>query len=190
MTRTISLITATVGAALLFAVPANADSWGADKAQPADPRSEALNKQYGLGEYAPVDYRSEALNQQYRLGEYAPVNTRSEGFNQSGLGQQAVGSSIEARERALTAKAELTAGSDFYADGFAQAVRAEETVAGPVRDDRFVIDHSQVPVPATESSATRDIDWAQIGIGLGIGLVLALGLFLAMRLTRIRPVAH
>ena len=32
MTRTISLITATVGAALLFAVPAYGDNWGADKA--------------------------------------------------------------------------------------------------------------------------------------------------------------
>ena len=31
MTRTISLITATVGAALLFAVPAWADNWGADR---------------------------------------------------------------------------------------------------------------------------------------------------------------
>ena len=31
MTRTISLITATVGAALLFAVPAYADNWGADQ---------------------------------------------------------------------------------------------------------------------------------------------------------------
>ena len=34
MTRTISLITATVGAALLFAVPAYGDNWAADKAQP------------------------------------------------------------------------------------------------------------------------------------------------------------
>jgi len=34
MTRTIPLITATVGAALLFAVPAYGDNWGADKAQP------------------------------------------------------------------------------------------------------------------------------------------------------------
>ena len=34
MTRTISIITATVGAALLFVVPAYGDSWGADKAQP------------------------------------------------------------------------------------------------------------------------------------------------------------
>ena len=31
MTRTISLITATVGAALLFAVPAWGDNWGAEQ---------------------------------------------------------------------------------------------------------------------------------------------------------------
>ena len=31
MTRTIALITVTVGAALLFAVPAVADDWGSDR---------------------------------------------------------------------------------------------------------------------------------------------------------------
>ena len=36
MTRTISFITATVGAALLFAVPAYGDNWGADRAQVVD----------------------------------------------------------------------------------------------------------------------------------------------------------
>ena len=40
MTRTISLITATVGAALLFAVPAYGDNWAADKSQPVDPERE------------------------------------------------------------------------------------------------------------------------------------------------------
>ena len=42
MTRTISLITATVGAALLFAVPAYGDNWGADQRERASvalPRS-------------------------------------------------------------------------------------------------------------------------------------------------------
>ena len=42
MTRTISLITATVGAALLFAVPAYADNWGADQRQRAGPVSPDL----------------------------------------------------------------------------------------------------------------------------------------------------
>jgi hypothetical protein len=36
----------------------------------------------------------------------------------------------------------------------------------------------------------REIEWPQIGIGFGIGLLLAAGLYLAMRFTRIRPLAH
>jgi hypothetical protein len=42
----------------------------------------------------------------------------------------------------------------------------------------------------TATSSGREIDLPQVGIGFGIGLLLALGLYLAMRFTRIRPLAH
>ena len=172
MTRTISLITATIGAALLFAVPAYADNWGADKAAPVDTRSEGLNRLYGLGEYAPVDVRSEGLNKLHGLGEYA--------------------SPLDARERSMATRPAPTAGSDFYADGFAAAITQAQrsVVTSPVRDDRFTIDHSQVPVPASATGSGREIDWPQLGVGFAIGILLALGLYLAARFTRIRPVAH
>lgn len=48
---------------------------------------------------------------------------------------------------------------------------------------------SDGPVAQTTSSA-REIEWPQVGIGFGIGILLALGIGLAMRLTRIRPLAH
>ena len=103
MTRTISLITATVGAALLFAVPAWGDNWGADK-QPADRpadsppdgvddsstsssaaelawrrarRSRAVRSSSGHDAGARLDARSDGLNRLYGLGEYAnPIDAR------------------------------------------------------------------------------------------------------------------
>ena len=113
MTRTISIITATVGAALLFAVPALADNWGADKAQPATTvtTSDAFERAAAVGSeqrqqemlsareraldvrgnQSPVGDRGEGLNRLYGLGEYAPSvaqPARSEGMNRLyGLGE-------------------------------------------------------------------------------------------------------
>jgi hypothetical protein len=98
--RTSFALVAAIGA-LLVTAPASADNWGADRtagsaAATSEPawiralrlRSEALNRQYGLGVWefrtspAPqgdepawfraLRLRSEALNQQYKLGEHAP----------------------------------------------------------------------------------------------------------------------
>lgn len=43
-------------------------------------------------------------------------------------------------------------------------------------------------VPAID--AGRNIEWPQVGIGFGVGVLLAVGLLLAVRATRIRPLAH
>jgi len=177
MTRTISIITATVGAALLFALPAYGDSWGADKAAQVDTRSEGLNKHYGLGEYATV--------------EPAAVSTRSDGLNRYyGLGEYA--NPVDAREQALTAKSEAQLASTPAPDWFERSANAaiRDNRGVFVADDRFDLHPQQVPTTVTATSSGRDIDVPQIGIGLGVGLLLALGLFLAMKYTRIRPVAH
>ena len=173
MTRTISLITATVGAALLFAVPAWGDNWGADKAQPPTDAG-YLNPD--------VADRAASVEQQH---VETMLNAR----------ERALGVSVQNRvqpvdrERALGTKNEITLSSDFYADGFAQALQPSESRPEPVRDDRFRLDPTSTPSVTATSSGT-EIEWRQIGIGFGIGLVLALGLFLAMRYTRIRPLAH
>jgi hypothetical protein len=47
------------------------------------------------------------------------------------------------------------------------------------------------PRVSTESpSSGSEFDWSQLGIGFGLGLLLAAGLFLAMRMTKLRPLAH
>jgi hypothetical protein len=45
-----------------------------------------------------------------------------------------------------------------------------------------------VPVSAPDSGT--QIEWLQIGVGFGVGILLALGLGLAVRVTRIRQLAH
>jgi hypothetical protein len=46
------------------------------------------------------------------------------------------------------------------------------------------------PSSSDAAGSGSDRDWSQLGIGFGFGLLLAVGLFLAMRMTRVRPLAH
>jgi hypothetical protein len=202
MTRTISLITATVGAALLFAVPAYGDNWGADKAQPSslaqpDPMvedgfSQAVAKaeqiriermldarERGLGgantQATPVDAWSDGLNRLYGLGEY--------------------GNSIDRRERGMVEKSQPkveqpAVGFDARSDGLNRLYGLGEYAPSVVADDRFRIDHSNVPEPVSVTSSGRDIEWPTVGFGFGVGLVLLLGLGLTLKATHTRPFAH
>ena len=92
--------------------------------------------------------------------------------NQRGLGS--VLTYRDSFERATPVKpvTGLHSKRDTYRDGAERAV----PIAGP----------SEV---ATISSG-RELHWPQIGIGFGIGIALMFGLWLAMRVTRIRPLAH
>ena len=175
MTRTISLITATVGAALLFAVPAWGDNWGADKAQPVDNQQVRVSPDLEDRGIAAEQNRLEAMLDAREQSLGVSVQNRVQPVD---------------RERALGTKNEITLSSDFYADGFAQALRPSDSRPEPVRDDRFRLDPSTTPSPVAVTRSATDIEWGQIGIGFGVGLVLALGLYLAMRFTRIRPLAH
>ena len=172
MTRMISLITATVGAALLFAVPAWGDNWGADQQRP---EAGYLNPD--------IADRAASAKQQHVTNM---LNAREEALSVS------VQNRVQPvdRERALGTKNEITLSSDFYADGFAQALKPRDSRPEPVRDDRFRLDPRTTPTPTTVTSSGTQIEWGQIGIGFGIGLMLALGLFLAIRFARIRPLAH
>jgi hypothetical protein len=170
MTRTISLITATVGAALLFAVPAYGDSWGLDKGR------------------APVRVSPDLVDRavaahQAQLETMLDARERSLG---AGIGNNKV-SAIEARERAFATKqVPAPAADDWFGRTVDAAIRDRRS---PVVDDRFTIDPTSGQEPVTVSSG-RDFELPQIGIGLGLGLMLALGLYLAMRYTRGRQLAH
>jgi hypothetical protein len=46
------------------------------------------------------------------------------------------------------------------------------------------------PAAVPTIDAGRDLEWPQIGIGFGVGLLFGVALLLAVRATRIRPLAH
>jgi len=78
-----------------------------------------------------------------------------------------------------------------YPDWFERAANAAtRDTRQIVVDDRFNLHPQEVPTPVATTSSGREIDFPQLGIGLGIGVLLALGLYLAVRFTRVRPVAH
>ncbi len=182
MTRTISLITATVGAALLFAVPAWGDNWGADQAQPQlaqpDPMiedgfSQAIATKKAQSSVNGERARGVALNRLYGLGEYS--------------------NPIDARERALVVPKTTPPqqGFDARSDGMNRLYGLGEYSAPVVADfDRFSIDPSNTPVTVSATSSDRDIEWPTVGFGLGIALALMLGLGLALKATHTRPFAH
>ena len=138
MTPKLSFITAVVGAALVFAVPAFGDPWGADRNDATVHVSPDL-----------VDRVAAAR-------------------------QKELSSMLDARERSFAAKRDATT----------------PVAPDPVRDDRFRLDPTSVPRPATTVSSAGDIEWLQIAIGFGCGIVLAMSLFLATRTPRLRLPAH
>ena len=199
MTRTISIITATVGAALLLAVPAYGDNWAADKAQQptvvspdwferaaaAAVRNQDISTMLNARERAlgvaisqtptVFDARSDGLNRLYGLGEYAnPIDARERGLVVSKATPQPQPQGFDARS-----------------DGMNRLYGLGEYAAPVVADfDRFHIVPSNEPVTVSATSSGRDIEWPTIGYGLGIALVLMLGLGLALKATHTRPFAH
>ena len=211
MTPKFSLITAIAGAALVFAVPAAwGDSWFADRQGQVD----FWNYDAQTGEkttnsspdvapqdlatlYSPVRSESSAPIGSPDLIDRAVAAKQHELSSMLDAREQALGaksdqtvSPLDQRERAFGAKREAQLTSGQYPDVIERAVTARGPIRTPVGDDRFRIDHSNVPVPVSATSSGSELEWPQIGIGFGVGIVLMLGLYLALKGTRTRPLAH
>lgn len=160
MSRKIFLITAVAGAALAFSVPA---AWG---------DSWFADRQSPESVHVSPDLADRAVAA--RQNELSTV--------------------LDARERALGAGRSTTNPIDSREQSFIAKRQAQLTAGGltpdPVRDDRFRLDPSSFPAPAATTSSGSEVEWPQIGIGFGIGVLLVLGLVLAVKATRIRPLAH
>jgi hypothetical protein len=190
MTRTISLV-AVVGTALVLTAQA------AGKGQPVEPqwqqalveRSQALNEQYGLGSAGIV-----------RQG---PMEAHTAGLQSTVTNTQYVQSGtnvLDARERAFAAKHEAQLGTDAFVRALqlrGQALNETQGLGGTngrdfvAGDDHFVGRPVVQPTetPASTPSGT-EIEWPGIGIGAFMGLLLLAGITLALRRTRVRPLAH
>lgn len=182
MTPKISLITATVGAALVFAVPAAwGDSWYADRQEPA-----AVVSPDVIDRAVAAKQRDATVVNTYRdaferavvggQNSQAPLSTYRDAFERAVIGGQLdqtnLSVSPDAFERAAAQNHGLDSNLSSYRDSFERAALP----TGPVQ------------VSATSSG--RELEWPQIGIGFGIGIVLMLGLYLTLKSTRQRPLAH
>ena len=127
----------------------------------------------------------------------------------AGWGQGQSGTvSSDAGERAVLAR-EISSRLDakVYGNAFEQAPAyrpassvGDHFLASDARYQRLALgsaigdSHDRIapeaPTPGPVTSSGRDIEWPQIGIGFAVGLLLALALGMALRSTRIRPLAH
>jgi hypothetical protein len=79
-----------------------------------------------------------------------------------------------------------------YLDAAARAQRIDVVVPTAFSDahERSAPPQGSEPVATVGTGSGSELEWPQLGIGFGLGLLLAVGLFLAMRMTKVRPLAH
>ena len=108
-------------------------------------------------------------------------------------GESALTGYRDAFERGNVAGDEL--GVATYRDAFERGAQVGvgtglESNVGSYRDAFERSNPQTTPVTAAPVGSGTEIEWQQVGIGLALGVALMLGLWLAMRITRIRPLAH
>ena len=104
--------------------------------------------------------------------------------------QSTVSSYRDANERGATTKPSVQSSLSGYGDAFERTDVAGQPSLSTYRDafERGAPVAGPTDVPTISSG--REIEWPQLGIGFGLGIVLVVGLWLAMRVTRIRPLSH
>jgi len=209
MTPKISLITATVGAALVFAVPAWGDNWAADKPVSESPTlvdllaaKNGTIDNTGVSNQAIVDAMAEdgfdravlaakqnqlatMLNARERgLGvnqAVSPVDARSDGLNRLyGLGEYS--NAIDARERALSVpktSAPQSQGYDARSDGLNRLYGLGK-YASPVVADFDRFRIDHSNEPVTVSATSSGRDIEWPTVGIGFGIGIVLLLGLGM----------
>jgi hypothetical protein len=199
MTRTISLITAVAGLALVLAAPALANHQQGDAvAQHQDfwnydqQGQKITNTSPGLGAEDLASLYSTGASSQSSQAMKAD-KLRSEALNRKhGLGDQ----SVAAGQRLVfdnhrSGNANGGQLSVIVPDVVDRAVAARETTGRGIGFDNYKIEPpSTVVVTGSTTSSGRELEWPQLGIGFAIGLMLALGLGLALRALHVRPLAH
>lgn len=183
MTR-ISIVTAIVGASLVLGVPAawsQAQSDAVERAVLAREQSQRA----GLGTIGPDAFERAVLALQVRPAAPAYPDAHSRTFSGSAIAT--LPRYPDAFERAVITETRSGAPVGHVADAFERAVLAG--TPSVLVDSHGRVEPISTPV-STPVASGRTIEWPQVGIGFSVGLLLALGLGMALRLTRIRPLAH
>jgi hypothetical protein len=201
MTRTISLISAVAGLALVLAAPAlgqpQQDFWNYDeqgqKVTNTSPglAPDELGSLYGgsVASGSPI-VSPDAVDRAVAAREAMLSSGQRLSFDDHRAetsGQQPAVVSLDAFERAVAAR--NTAGRTLGFDNY--RVQMGQTSAGRgLVFDNHRIDPVGSPTQVTVSDPGRDLEWPQIGVAFGIGIALMLGLFLTLRLVHVRQLAH
>lgn len=127
-------------------------------------------------------------------GQVPAVSTYRDAFERgtvepSGI-QSTLSGYLDANERGAITPIGSTVGRYLDANERGLSTRGFGTKLATYREagERAVV--PAAPATISPISSGHELEWPQIGIGLGIGMVLMLGLWLAVRMTRIRPLAH
>jgi hypothetical protein len=133
------------------------------KGQPLVPESPAMKA---------LQIRSIALNEKYGLGDFAPI----------------VSNGSAARQRAIQLRSEAL-NKKYGLGEFARSVPAESARfrAIQIRSEAL---NQQYGLGETTSSSGTESGWRQVGIGVAIAFLLVGGLAVALRVTRVRTLAH
>ena len=183
MTLKTSLVTAIVGSALVLGVPA---AWGQSQPVSADAVERAvlareLSSRLDAKVYRDAFERTVVASRR-GVGPYVDAHGRSTGQL-----------STVPQHRDAFERASANTGQQWR-DALTMRSEALNRMYG-LGSASIGDSHSRVtPVPGPSSvpiaGSGGKLDWPELGIGFGIGLVLALSLLLAMRYTRVRPLAH
>jgi hypothetical protein len=186
MTRKISYITGIAGAALVLAAPAFGKPTPSEPQwqQAIEARSQALNRQYQLGDFA----KNNAF--QSSVGTYPDAGVRAGALSQT----PSVSTYQDAGERgglAKTAEPQWLVALQARSEGMNRIHRIGEYAPySHIADvDRSFVDNPSTPVPVVTADDGLNIDWPQAGLAFGLGIALALGLGLTVRMRR-PPLAH
>jgi hypothetical protein len=181
MTRTISLITAVAGLALVLATPAlgqQQDFWNYD-----EQGQKVTNTSPGLGAEDLANlYSSDAA------GQSSPI-VSPDAVDRAVAAREAQQASLsptpDVVERAVAAR--MTDGRELVFDNHKVDLPLGASGRELVFDNHKV---EPIAAPVTVEATGNERDWPQLGIAFGIGIALMLGLFAALRLRETRPLAH
>ena len=71
-----------------------------------------------------------------------------------------------------------------------QAKLVEQGSTSVGNSDQVGLNPNSLSTPTVSASSGSEIEWPQLGIGFGLGILLVAGLWLAIRMTKGRPLAH
>jgi hypothetical protein len=78
----------------------------------------------------------------------------------------------------------------FHANELATAAQSGGTDLSSYRDAPERAVPPAGTIERTVSGSGREVEWPQLGIGFGLGILLVAGLWVAVRMTKFRPLAH